>query len=204
MWETLYQSLLQLTWLEGIGFLSGIAYVVLAARANRWCWPVGLINVIAFFLISIHTTMYADMLLQIVYFVLTLYGWHTWQQSKTSTAVELPISRMPRQYWLPIVGVVALGTPLIAQILANYTNTDVPYGDAFTTILSLIATWQTARKWLENWWLWLIADPIYVVIYNHKGWYLSAALFGIYTLVAFVGYLHWQQTLKNAIYSTKK
>ena len=94
----------------------------------------------------------------------------------------------------------AVSTVLQGLLLDNYTPTDVPYLDAFTTSGSLAATWLVARKKLENWLVWLLINPIYVGLYFYKGWILSSFLFVIYIIVAVFGYFSWRKTyLENTI-----
>ncbi len=196
--QAVYTQVLHLTWLEIIAFASGLIYVVLAARENVWCWAVGLINVIAFFIISIKALFYSDAGLQVFYFVLTLYGWYQWvYASKTNNQQSLNITTTSNNIWIRIIVFITISTLLQGSLLAAYTNTDVPYWDSLTTSISLAATWMVANKKLENWLLWILVDPIYVGLFYYKGWYLSSFLFAIYTLIAIAGYFSWRKTYRN-------
>ena len=197
----LYETIINLTWLEIVAFSSGLIYVVLAAKESVWCWAAGLVNVVAFFVISFYAMLYSDMMLQVFYFGLTLYGIYQWLYAgKQQENETLKITLTYPKTWLWLVFFVAVSTVLQGILLDNYTPTDVPYLDAFTTSGSLAATWLVARKKLENWLVWLLINPIYVGLYFYKGWILSSFLFVIYIIVAVFGYFSWRKTyLENTI-----
>ena len=121
--------------------------------------------------------------LQIVYFWLTLYGIYQWKFGHTdATTAELAITTTSAKLWLLLLPICIIASLLMYQINVLYTQTDVPFWDAVTTALSLIATWMVARKKLENWLVWMIADPLYVGIFYYKGYYLLSLLFLVYYL----------------------
>ena len=69
-------------WLQWTGFISGILYVIFAAKGKWWCWPVGLIWVICTFIVSVQADLFSDAVLQILYFGLTIFGWYNWLKNK--------------------------------------------------------------------------------------------------------------------------
>ncbi|HOL98307.1 MAG TPA: nicotinamide riboside transporter PnuC, partial [Bacteroidales bacterium] len=78
-------------------------------------------------------------------------------------------------------------------ILKNFTDSDVPLGDAFTTALSFTATWLLAKKYIENWFFWIVVNIVSTILYVYKGLYPTVVLFTILTLLAFVGYHKWKK-----------
>ena len=196
----LYETIVNLTWLEIVAFASGLAYVILAAKESVWCWAAGLVNVVAFFVISYYAMLYSDMMLQVFYFGLTLYGIYQWfYGGKQQENETLKITLTYPKTWLWLLFFVALSTILQGILLDNYTPTDVPYLDAFTTSGSLAATWLVARKKLENWLVWLLINPIYVGLYFYKGWILSSFLFVIYLVISVFGYFSWRKAYLESI-----
>ena len=195
------QLLQELSFLEIVGLMSGIGYVVLAARANIWCWPIGLVNVAVFLFINYEAKLYADAGLQVVYLALTLYGWYNWIEKPENSTETLHISTTTSKQWLILSGIVVVSALVMSLILDQYTDTDVPRWDAIVTALSLVATWMTAQKKLENWLVWIVADVLYVGLYFHKGYMLLTILFVIYIFVAVQGYFYWRklQALKKSI-----
>ncbi|QQS28686.1 MAG: nicotinamide mononucleotide transporter [Sphingobacteriales bacterium] len=185
-----------LSLLEIIGLLSGIVYVILAARAIIWCWPVGLVNVGAFLFINYEAKLYADTALQVVYLFLTLYGWYKWMEKPENKDNTLMITDTNKQQWIYIAIVFVVSTVFLSLITGRYTDTDVPVWDAVVTALSLIATWMVAHKKIENWLVWIVADILYIGLYYYKEYYLLVILFFIYIIVAIQGYFYWLKLKK--------
>ena len=190
-WNTLLQS----SWIDLGALISGLFYVVLAAKANVWCWLAGLLTVALFFVIAFNAHMYSDVGLQVIYFGLTLYGWQQWVFAKNKQQNSLQITTTSSKLWSLLIPITLCSVILFYFLLDRFTDTDVAFWDALTTALSLTATWMTARKKLENWLIWIIADPIYVGLLYYKGWYLSSLLFGIYTVIAVLGYFEWKRKM---------
>ena len=87
-----------ISWLELIGTLSGLASVALAVRDSVLTWPVGLVNVVAFAFLFYRFELFSDVLLQGYFFVMSLYGWYHW--SGGGQRAEVPIRVLShRQRW---------------------------------------------------------------------------------------------------------
>ena len=84
---------------------------------------------------------------------------------------------------------------VIVYVLKSFTDSDVPWGDGFTTAGSIVATWLLARKILEHWLLWIVIDGVAAGLYFYKGLYPSFLLYVIYALIAVLGYLQWKKSL---------
>lgn len=188
--------LAQLNVTEMVGMLAGVAYVVLAARENVWCWLPGLVNVLATAMVCYNYQLYADAGLQIVYLTLTFYGWQQWLYGGKN-AEALRISVINSQQWQLYVAIAAALTGILWFLLRSYTNSNVPFADAFTAALSLVATYMTARKQLQNWLLWILVDLLYIGLYWYKQLPLFALLSIVYTAVAWQGYTQWKENYGN-------
>lgn len=86
-----------------------------------------------------------------------------------------------------------LGTGLLHWVLVTFTESTVPFWDAITTVLSLLATWGQARKKIECWWLWIAADVIYVPLYAYKELYLTAVLYVGFMVLCVIGLRNWMK-----------
>lgn len=188
--------LAQLNITEMVGMLAGVVYVVLASRENVWCWLPGLVNVLATAMVCYNYQLYADAGLQIVYLALTFYGWQQWLYGGKNTDA-LHISITNSQQWQLYAVIAALLTGVLWFLLRSYTNSNVPFADAFTAALSLIATYMTARKQLQNWLLWVFVDILYIGLYWYKQLPLFALLSVVYTVVAWRGYVQWEKNYAN-------
>jgi len=82
-------------------------------------------------------------------------------------------------------------------VLAEFTDSTIPKADSLVGMLSVIGTWMLARKLIENWLVWIVADGIATGLFYYKGLYLTSSLFIIYTIMAVVGYIQWKKQLNN-------
>jgi nicotinamide mononucleotide transporter len=83
-------------------------------------------------------------------------------------------------------------------ILKAFTDSTVPLGDAFTTALAVVATWMLARKYIEHWYLWVLANTVSVALYLYKGLYPTVVLYLVYAGMAVYGYLEWRKSMQNS------
>jgi nicotinamide mononucleotide transporter len=90
--------------------------------------------------------------------------------------------------------VTALSTAVMAFVLHRFTDSQVPFGDGVTTALSLTAQYMLSRKLLENWWVWMTADVIYILLYCYKALYLTGILYAVFFGMCIVGYRGWRKS----------
>lgn len=176
--------------LEIAGVAVGLIYLWLEYRASVWLWLANIIMPAIYIFVYADAGFYADMGINVYYLVASIYGWAVWLR-RGDNGQELPITHTPRQMIAPLVGVAAVAMGIIAFILINYTDSTVPYGDSFTTALSIVALYMLAQKQVEQWLVWLVVDAVCCALYLYKGLYPTAALYGLYTVLAWVGYRRW-------------
>ncbi len=194
-----YQSILtqfqHASWLEWTGTISGFICIYLAAKENIWSWPVSIISVLAYSIVFYESKLYGDTVLQFYFLATAIYGWYFWLKKKSTN--DKPVESIAAAQWLYIVaGVLAL-TILLGLFLKTYTDTDVPYIDGFCTAMSFAAQLMLSRKILQNWILWIIVDICYVPLYIHKHLSLTAILYFVLIILAFIGYLDWRKTYRE-------
>ena len=195
---------IMLKFLEIIGFLSGILGVWLTMKKNRWCFPIGLINVTLSLYLFFLQGLYADSLQQIVYIILLLYGWYTWNTTRSETQPPLVIGRLNSKEIFFTLLIIAITTLLLGTTLAEYTDAKLPFLDSFATSCAFIAQYFIARKKIETWILWMIVNVIYVGIYLNNEMYLYVVLFGIYGILTVMGWNSWRTELKISNAETTK
>ena len=191
-----------ISYIELIGTLFGLLSVILAARANILTWPTGIINEVFFLLLFFQVQLYADMLLQVYFFVMTLYGWFYWNSDKKEHRIGVVSTRNR----LTIILLLLMGTAVCGFVISrlHVYLSDVfvepaafPYIDSFTTVASIIAMVLLARKRLEAWVLWIAVDIVSVCLYVTKGINLIAMEYLVFLAIATYGFFHWKSKIEG-------
>lgn len=111
---------------------------------------------------------------------------------------ELPIKFFPRRLILRTLGFFLLAWAATYYVLVAYTNSTVPLLDAFTNALSFVGLWALARKYVEQWLFWIAVDVVCCYLYVVKGIPFKAGLYGLYVVIAVMGYIKWKGLAKKA------
>lgn len=183
--------------IEIIGAVIGLVYLYLEFKANKWLWPVGVVMPIVYVWIFFQSKFYADMGVNIYYFFASIYGWILWSKHQKNNQEELLITYTPKRYIAPISIIGILLFAIIAFILVRFTDSPVPYGDSFTTALSILGMWLLARKHIEQWWFWFFVNIISCALYLWKGLYTTSVLFAIYSIISVFGYFKWKRMMTS-------
>lgn len=184
--------------IEIIGACIGLLYLYLEYKANVWLWPVGIVMSLFYVVIFFHGKFYADAAVYLYYIGANVYGLAAWLRSSRSqqdSSVSSPIIHTPKRQILPLVLVSVVLWLVIFLILHNFTDSPVPWGDAFTTSLGIVAMWMLAQKQVEQWLLWVVVNAVSLCLYVWKGLYPTAVLFAFYTAVAVLGYFRWKKEM---------
>ena len=183
--------------LEIIGTIVGLVYLWLEYRASIYLWIAGIIMPAIYIYVYYEAGLYADFGINIYYLGAAVYGWLIWKFGrKLGEQKELSITRMPVKSWLKASLTYIIAQFLIAWILINYTDSDVPWWDAFTTALSIVGMWMLAQKYLEQWWIWVVVDVVCVGLYIYKELFFTAGLYALYAIIAIFGWLNWKKIMK--------
>lgn len=148
--------------------------------------------------------LYADFGINIYYLAIALYGWAAWKygfkllgKNDRISNDELPISYTPTKTWPRVIAIFLVLQVAISWILIRFTNSTVPFTDAFTTALSVVGMWMLARKYIEQWWVWFVVDVVSAALYIYKDLYFTAALYALYAIVVVFGYRKWKQLMTS-------
>src|SRR5690242_20899415 len=137
--------------------------------------------------------------LQVVYLVLSIYGWYEWLYGGKNRST-LRVSRASAREWMVSIPVAVVFWLALARYTATLPGVALPYLDSGLTTLSLVAQWMMTRKILENWVLWIIADIAYVLMYVYKRLPVTAALYAIFLVLAVIGLRAWWRSYhENAV-----
>jgi len=179
--------------LEHVAVACGLANIYLTVRQNIWCWPVGVVMVSLYIYIFFNAKLYSDTGLQVFFLVMQFYGWYEWTRGPVEHARSLSaVTRLARRGWILTTAGVAAGTAVLGGVMRHFTDAALPYPDAFTTSLSVIAQFQLTRKILDNWTLWILADIVYIAVYAVKTLYWTAGLYVVFLILCVQGYREWR------------
>ncbi|MGL5958220.1 MAG: nicotinamide riboside transporter PnuC [Phocaeicola sp.] len=183
--------------LEYIGTLVGLIYLWLEYKASVYLWIASVIMPAIYLFVYYEAGLYADVGINVYYLLAAVYGWINWQskQNNGSTQSELPITQMPLRYYLPLGIICTTCFFAIVYLLKNYTDSTVPWLDSFTTALSIAGMWMLAKKYIEQWWVWLIVNLVCTGLYIYKGLEATAALYGLYAIITLLGYRKWKRLM---------
>ncbi|MDR1004140.1 MAG: nicotinamide riboside transporter PnuC [Prevotellaceae bacterium] len=193
--------------LEILGTLTGIAYLWLEYRASIYLWIAGIIMPAIYIFVYYEAGLYADFGINVYYLAAAVYGWWVWKyggrrrqaiQPADRQTPELPISSMPARYYAALLPVTAALFAAICYILMRFTDSTVPVLDAFTTALSIAAMWMLARKYVEQWWVWVVVDVVSAGLYVYKELYPTAALYALYAVIALFGFRKWKRMMGHS------
>lgn len=116
----------------------------------------------------------------------------------SSSSEDLPITFFPRRLILRTLGFFFLAWAATYYVLVAYTNSTVPLLDAFTNALSFVGLWALARKYVEQWLFWIAVDVVCCYLYVVKGIPFKVGLYGLYVVIAVMGYWKWKGLAKKA------
>lgn len=183
-------------WMQILGFATGAACVLLAARRNVWTYPIGIANNLVFLAVFVPAGLYASAGLQVVYLVLGFHGWFRWTrrvEHDREYVAHTPRRAVP---WLILVAVA--GTLVLTWVLATYTDSQVALADAATTSFSLVAQYMLNRKWIENWWVWIGVDVAFVALSIVTGLWIIAALYALFIVLCVGGLRSWRRVQRES------
>ena len=191
-------------WLHFTTAALGLAYIILEYRASIWMWAVGFVMQALGIVLYYQKGLYADCGMEFYYIAMTIYGFIVWKYGRRNQQsppprgeVEMghPITHMPLRIAAIWVGVTAVIWATIYYLLVNYTNSRVPIADSFTTALSIAGIWALARKYLEQWFIWIVVDVVTCGLYFYKDIPFKASLYGLYVVIAVAGYFKWRKMM---------
>ncbi|HEY0372084.1 MAG TPA: nicotinamide riboside transporter PnuC [Thermoanaerobaculia bacterium] len=166
----------------------------LATRENIWYYPTGLVALAMYTWVYFGAKLYAESVLQVICFALMVYGWYEWLHGGAHKT-ELPVTRTPRWAWMAGVAFGVTGSALVIAFQLRFTDNPNPYVDSSLFVWSLVAQWMTARKWIENWSVWIVINTISVPLYFIRGLLPTTALYVVLWILAVLGYRQWRKTL---------
>ena len=186
------------TWLELVATGLALGMVACNLRVNPLGWPLAIASSALYGLLFLHSKLYGEAALQMVFIVLGGWGWWQWLRGTGAGGGPLRVRQLSARQRALAVLITLLAWPLLGALLARITDSDVPYLDALPTVGSLTGQYLLARKWLDNWPAWVAVNLVSVALFAAKGLWLTVGLYAVFVLLALVGWRAWARLLPGA------
>ena len=179
------------TWLEVVAFALSIAMVVCNIRVNVVGWPLAIASSLLYMLLFWNSRLYGDASLQVFFAFVAAWGWWQWLRGTDEAGRALRVRRLGAPGRTSVLAAVAIAWPATALFLHRFTDTDVPWWDAFPTAASIVGQWLLGRKYVENWPVWIVVDVVGAGLFAYKGLWLTTLLYLVFVAMAVVGWRGW-------------
>lgn len=182
--------------LESVGVLFGLLSVIYSKRENILVFPTGIISTSIFVYILFVYGLLGDMMINIYYFSMSVYGWYLWTRKVDATHF-IPITRTTakEKKWSVVLFVITILFVVLVYVIFKKFNSWTAYVDTLTTAIFFVGMWLMAKKKIENWIYWIVGDVISVPLYLYKGLVFTALQYFVFTGIAILGYIAWKKSI---------
>jgi len=183
--------------LEILAVIFGIASVWYAKKESIWVYPTGIISTAIYVYICYQFTLYGDLIINIYYTLMSIYGWYMWTRLIKGDHIE--ITKSSRKDLIKALGIFISTAAFVIVVYLFYNRFDriTDYFDTFTTGIFFAAMWMMANKKIEHWLLWIGGNIISIPLYFIKGLGFSGIQFTIFLGLAILGYIEWKKSLNK-------
>ena len=191
--------------MEIFTLVTGVIYIILEIRQKNFMWVVGIFTSLAAMLVFFRQGLYASFGLNTYYLITAFIGLWQWGRDKKKISAEttassgddvIHLNRLSMKTVLISAAVSVAGTFALAWVMELLEN-PMSYLDASVAVLSAVATWWLVRSYIEQWWIWILADAMSTILCATQGMWWMTALYAAYALSAIYGYIHWK---KHGVY----
>ena len=195
MFETAFTLLgSAVTWLEVIAFVLALANIACNVFEIHWGWPLTIVASALYVWLFYASKLYGEAGVNVFFIVAAIWGWWQWLRGRRGASDSpLRIARLDRVGLIACVAGFAAAWLACGLLLRGVTDSDVPWVDGFVTAGSIVGTLLLARKFVENWPLWLIVNAVSVALFAYKGLHLTVLLYVIFFLLAIWGWIGWHK-----------
>ena len=183
--------------IETTAFVLGVVNIVLLVRRSIWNYPFALAMVALYARVFFAAKLYSDALLQVFFFIVNLYGWWQWRRSHVREG-DILVELMSNRVRLGWAAGCAVGIAVWGWLMHRFTDASYPWWDAGVAIVSVAAQIMLAKRWLENWVLWIGVDLVSIGLYAAKGLWLTMVLYAVFLALATWGLIDWRNTRRAA------
>lgn len=199
IWQQFTENVIQTRWEEWLSTILQIASVWYAKKNKVLVYPTGIIGVLLasyiYYFIS-DPPLYADAILNIYYFFMSIYGWYNWVQKKDEQLV-FPISWCNKKELLIGIGIFVFFWGLIYWMLISITNSNTPILDSLVSSTAVISMWWMAKRKMENWIAWIVSNIVAIPLNFYKGFMLFTVMYILFLGLAVSGFKEWKVKIKK-------
>ena len=183
--------------LEIVAVFFGIASVLYAKKENIWVFPTGIISTVLYVYICYQFTLYGDVVINLYYTLMSLYGWYVWNHKTSGHSIE--ITKSNPLDMLKALGIFISTAAFVVGVYLYYDRFDrvTDYFDTFTSGIFFAGMWLMAHKKIEHWMFWILGNLISIPLYFVKGLGFSGLQFTIFLVLAIQGYIEWKKHLNK-------
>lgn len=182
------------TVVEYIAVATGVMSVWYCRRENILVYPTGIVNVLIYVYLFFKAGMYANMGINAVFFITSVYGWYNW--SRQTGGEPLRVTLLSRRQSLLFAVLIGIFTVALYFVLKKFTDSPVPWMDSFTTSMFIVAMWLQAIKKRETWVLWIAGDILMIPLSMAMGLAFTGIQYLAFLFLAISGYIEWTKSYK--------
>jgi nicotinamide mononucleotide transporter len=201
--ESIYNGLVQTTWIEAIAVISGIVSVWYSRKENILVFPTGLLNTTIYIYLSLKGHLLGEASVNLYYTIMSLYGWYLWtRKNQTNHEFILQITNSNTkeriQQFLFFAGVYAIIYFALVYLKKSFAPEAIPWADALASASAYTAMWLMAKKKVESWFWWVVTNIASIPLYFIKGYTFTSVQFIVLLILAIAGWIEWSRKANNA------
>ncbi|MBN8832892.1 MAG: hypothetical protein ABS68_08215 [Niastella sp. SCN 39-18] len=196
--NTFLANIKETRWPEWASTLAQLASVWYARLNNVWVYPTGIVGVLLaayVYLFMAHPPLYADSILNIYYFIMSVYGWYNWVQKKDESHLTYPISWCSKKELFIGIGFFLASWAGIYILLFEITNSNTPILDSLVSSSAITAMWWMAKRKIENWIAWIFSNLVAIPLNFYKGFMLFTLMYVVFLALAWMGFTLWKKKM---------
>lgn len=184
--------------IEIVAVICGLINVGLIIKRSIWNYPFGFLMVVLYAKIFYDYQLYSDALLQVYFFFIQFYGLWYWLKGRDDNGAII-VERLPKKQYIVYLFVTLAAWIILSALMNRFTDASYPYWDGAIACLSVLAQFLLSRRHLESWYLWIAVDILAIGLFTVKSLQPTAALYGVFLVLAIIGLLQWKKAANNHV-----
>lgn len=200
LYQLFIDNIQQTRWQEWVSTIAQVASVWYAKKNNVLVYPTGIVGVLLAFWVYFFMAsppLYADGILNIYYFIMSVYGWYNWAQKKNEDEYNYPISWCnTKELWIGAALFIGFWIGIYIM-LVSITDSNTPLLDSLVSSTAVTAMWWMAKRKIENWLAWIVSNIIAIPLNFYKGFMLFMVMYILFLVLAAMGFAAWRKKIKT-------